>query len=86
MLALVFSYDARDPDTFERVYGPEGEWAEFFRRGQGYVGTELLVVVEGGLVDPPHVLVAVLVYEGPVGLLRLPAVDDEVAPGHLEVA
>ena len=42
MLALVFSYDARDPDAFERVYGPEGEWAEFFRRGRGYVGTELL--------------------------------------------
>ena len=42
MLALVFSYDARDPDEFERVYGPEGEWAEFFRRGRGYVGTELL--------------------------------------------
>ena len=42
MLALVFSYDARDPAEFERVYGPEGEWAEFFRQGQGYVGTELL--------------------------------------------
>jgi heme-degrading monooxygenase HmoA len=28
--------------VFERVYGPEGEWAEFFRRGRGYVGTELL--------------------------------------------
>ena len=42
MLALVFSYDARDPESFERVYGPEGEWAEFFRRGRGYVGTELL--------------------------------------------
>ena len=27
---------------FERVYGPEGEWAEFFRRGEGYLGTELL--------------------------------------------
>jgi heme-degrading monooxygenase HmoA len=42
VLALVFSYEARDPEQFERVYGPEGEWAEFFRRDSGYVGTELL--------------------------------------------
>jgi len=42
MLVLVFSYEAREPAEFERVYGPEGEWAEFFRRGTGYVGTELL--------------------------------------------
>ena len=46
MLALVFVYDARDPDEFERVYGPEGEWAEFFRGGAGFVGTELLRDVE----------------------------------------
>jgi len=26
---------------FEEVYGPAGEWAEFFRRGEGYLGTEL---------------------------------------------
>ena len=26
---------------FENVYGPEGEWAQCFRRGQGYFGTEL---------------------------------------------
>ena len=42
MLSLVFSYDARDPAEFEQVYGPAGEWAAFFRRGAGYVGTELL--------------------------------------------
>jgi heme-degrading monooxygenase HmoA len=42
MIALVFSYEARDTDEFERVYGPEGEWAQFFRRGRGFVGTELL--------------------------------------------
>ena len=42
MLVLVFSYEARDPEEFERVYGPEGEWAAFFRGGAGYVGTELL--------------------------------------------
>jgi heme-degrading monooxygenase HmoA len=24
------------------VYGAEGEWAQFFRQGNGYIGTELL--------------------------------------------
>jgi heme-degrading monooxygenase HmoA len=42
VLALLFSYEARDPEEFERAYGPHGEWAEFFRDGRGYVGTELL--------------------------------------------
>ena len=46
MLALVFSYEARDAAEFERVYGPDGEWADFFRRGDGYLGTELLRDVE----------------------------------------
>jgi heme-degrading monooxygenase HmoA len=46
VIALVFSYEARDPQEFERVYGPEGEWARFFRRGPGYIGTELLHDVE----------------------------------------
>ena len=27
---------------FERAYGPSGEWALFFRRDEGYLGTELL--------------------------------------------
>ena len=26
---------------FEREYGPRGRWAQFFRGGQGYLGTEL---------------------------------------------
>ena len=42
MIALVFSYEVRDAAEFERVYGPEGDWAQFFRQGRGYVGTELL--------------------------------------------
>ena len=42
MIALVFSYEARNPEEFEQVYGPNGEWAEFFRGGRGYIGTELL--------------------------------------------
>ena len=27
---------------FCAAYGPDGEWAALFRRGSGYVGTELL--------------------------------------------
>jgi len=42
VIALVFSYEVRDAAEFERVYGPDGEWAQFFRQGRGYVGTELL--------------------------------------------
>jgi heme-degrading monooxygenase HmoA len=42
VIALVFSYEARDPEEFERVYGPDGEWARFFRKGRGFIGTELL--------------------------------------------
>ena len=42
MIALVFRYEVRDPEQFERVYGPEGEWAQFFRRREGFIGTELL--------------------------------------------
>jgi heme-degrading monooxygenase HmoA len=46
VIALVFSYEARDPQEFEGVYGPDGEWAQFFGSGRGYVGTELLRDVE----------------------------------------
>jgi len=47
VIALVFSYEVvRDAAEFERVYGTDGEWAEFFRRGRGYIGTEFLHDVE----------------------------------------
>jgi heme-degrading monooxygenase HmoA len=46
MIALVFRYEVRDPEAFEQDYGPEGEWARFFRQGRGYIGTELLHDVE----------------------------------------
>ena len=42
MIALVFSYDVREPAEFESVYGPDGAWAAFFNGGRGYIGTELL--------------------------------------------
>ena len=30
MIALVFSYEVRDAEEFERAYGPEGDWVHFF--------------------------------------------------------
>ena len=46
MIALVFSYEVRDSAGFERVYGADGEWAQFFAGAKGYIGTELLHDVE----------------------------------------
>jgi heme-degrading monooxygenase HmoA len=46
VIALVFRYEVRDDEAFERAYGPDGDWAKFFRQGRGYVGTELLHDVE----------------------------------------
>ena len=46
MIALVFSYEVRDPEAFERTYGPDGEWEQFFKQGTGFIGTELLHDVE----------------------------------------
>jgi heme-degrading monooxygenase HmoA len=46
VIALVFSYDVREPPEFERVYGPNGDWSQFFAGARGYIGTELLRDVE----------------------------------------
>jgi heme-degrading monooxygenase HmoA len=46
VIALVFTYEVTDSAEFERAYGAEGEWARFFRTGQGFVGTEILRDVE----------------------------------------
>jgi heme-degrading monooxygenase HmoA len=46
VIALVFSYEVRDAAGFERAYGPEGDWAQFFGGAKGYIGTELLHDVE----------------------------------------
>jgi heme-degrading monooxygenase HmoA len=43
-LAAVFAYevDPGEAGAFEAVYGPDGEWARYFRGAEGYRGTELL--------------------------------------------
>lgn len=44
MIAILWTYEVRPEAAaaFERAYGPAGDWAELFRRGAGYLGTELL--------------------------------------------
>jgi heme-degrading monooxygenase HmoA len=44
MYRLVYEYEV-DPACvvqFEDMYGPDGEWARFFRGSVGYLGTDLL--------------------------------------------
>ncbi|HXI87931.1 MAG TPA: antibiotic biosynthesis monooxygenase [Parvularculaceae bacterium] len=44
MRAYIWSYRVK-PEcaaAFTRAYGPDGEWAQFFRRSPGYVRTDLL--------------------------------------------
>jgi heme-degrading monooxygenase HmoA len=44
MIAILWTYEVRPESAadFERAYGPDGAWAVLFRRGAGYLGTELL--------------------------------------------
>ncbi|MCI0712058.1 MAG: antibiotic biosynthesis monooxygenase [Chloroflexi bacterium] len=44
MFAIIWNYIA-DPEKqaeFEAAYGPDGDWADLFRKGRGYIRTELL--------------------------------------------
>jgi heme-degrading monooxygenase HmoA len=44
MWAIVWRFKAKEGKEleFETAYGPEGDWARFFRRDEHYRGTELL--------------------------------------------
>jgi heme-degrading monooxygenase HmoA len=48
VISVVFEYEveAAARAEFERVYGSDGDWARFFRDGDGYLGTELLEATE----------------------------------------
>ena len=37
-----FEVSADFRSQFESVYGPDGDWAKFFRSGEGFAGTELI--------------------------------------------
>ena len=44
MYVIIWEYRVRAEDIveFERIYHPRGIWAELFKKGNGYLGTELL--------------------------------------------
>lgn len=42
MVVWEFRIRATKRRAFERAYGPDGEWATFFRKGKGFLGTELI--------------------------------------------
>lgn len=44
MIATLWRFRVRAASVaeFERVYGPDGDWARLFARAPGYAGTELL--------------------------------------------
>jgi len=43
MYRIVWQYDVRPERAaeFEQVYGPEGDWVQFFRSSADFLGTEL---------------------------------------------
>ncbi|HMQ94861.1 MAG TPA: antibiotic biosynthesis monooxygenase [Amaricoccus sp.] len=44
MHVIIWAYEVSDSQRacFEEAYGAKGDWAELFRRADGYLGTELL--------------------------------------------
>jgi len=40
---VVWSFDVKPEQvrTFERLYGPQGDWIQLFQRAPGFAGTEL---------------------------------------------
>ena len=44
MFVTLWEFDVKSgsEELFERTYGPDGPWAELFRRDAGYLGTRLL--------------------------------------------
>jgi heme-degrading monooxygenase HmoA len=48
VISVVFEYEVEEGlrAEFERVYGSDGDWARFFRAGEGYLGTQLHASVE----------------------------------------
>jgi heme-degrading monooxygenase HmoA len=42
LIVWEFRVKAGPQTQFEQVYGHDGTWAQFFRRSEGYLGTELV--------------------------------------------
>ncbi|MDQ4087038.1 MAG: antibiotic biosynthesis monooxygenase [Pseudomonadota bacterium] len=52
MIALIWRYEVREEHRagFEAAYGPTGDWARLFARGDGFRGTELLRAEDGSYI------------------------------------
>jgi len=44
MYIIVWEYTVRDGHEaeFEKTYGPNGDWEQLFKQGEGYLGTDLV--------------------------------------------
>ena len=44
MVTIVWEYMVREEciDEFEKIYAPDGKWAELFKKGKGYIHTKLI--------------------------------------------
>ena len=49
MHVVVWRFTTGDPSAFQEYYGPEGTWAQFFRRSGEYLRTDLLQSSDGYL-------------------------------------
>ncbi len=49
MQVIVWDFHVKSgcESEFERIYGPGGDWASLFARGEGFIGTELLRATDG---------------------------------------
>ena len=45
MYVIIWEYQVRSKNIseFEKIYSPTGAWAELFKKGEGYKGTELFL-------------------------------------------
>jgi heme-degrading monooxygenase HmoA len=50
MWIVVWTYRVapENRSEFEVAYGPDGDWAQLFAEGWGFVGTEVFVTADGG--------------------------------------
>jgi heme-degrading monooxygenase HmoA len=53
-VAFVYTVAPDKRAEFEAVYGPDGEWAQFFRSGAGYVETTLARTAESEYLVTDH--------------------------------
>jgi len=44
-----FHIESGREQAFEEMYGPQGAWAQLFKQGEGYAGTELLHATDNPL-------------------------------------